>query len=179
MSETKKRKVHLPEFKAKVGLEALRGVKTINEIGQEYGVRPAQVSQWRKEIQEQAKPCLAPSAAHSEPDRLYGEIGRLKMELDWLKKSQGSAYHDASNLDKKSDAVGVNRQCVLAGVSRATMYAWRKPKVFVEDDHILKRLIDEQYTCHLFYGSRKMVMYLGRCGHSVNRKRAQRLMRIE
>ena len=40
MSEAKKRKFHTPEFKAKVGLEALRGVKTINEIGQEYGVHP-------------------------------------------------------------------------------------------------------------------------------------------
>ena len=55
MSETKKRKVHLPEFKAKVGLEALRAVKTINEIAQDYGVHPVQVSQWKKEIQEQAK----------------------------------------------------------------------------------------------------------------------------
>ncbi len=54
MSETKKRKVHLPDFKAKVGLEALRRVKTINEIGQEYGVHPAQVGQWKREIQEQA-----------------------------------------------------------------------------------------------------------------------------
>ncbi len=95
MSESKKRKVHLPEFKAKVGLEALRGVKTINEIGQEYGVHPVQVSQWRKEIQEQAKTLFGskrgpqPVAAHSEPDRLYGEIGRLKMELDWLKKKSG------------------------------------------------------------------------------------------
>jgi transposase len=40
MSEVKTRKVHTPEFKAKVGLEALRGVKTINEIGQEHGVHP-------------------------------------------------------------------------------------------------------------------------------------------
>ena len=40
MSETKKRKVHLPDFKAKVGLEGLRGVKTINEIAQDYGVHP-------------------------------------------------------------------------------------------------------------------------------------------
>ncbi|NCS65004.1 MAG: hypothetical protein GW787_02425 [Betaproteobacteria bacterium] len=40
MSETKKRKVHSPEFKAKVGLEAPRGVKRINEIGQEYGCTP-------------------------------------------------------------------------------------------------------------------------------------------
>jgi putative transposase len=42
---------------------------------------------------------------------------------------------------------------------------------------LLKRLIDEEYTRHPFYGSRKMVVYLGRCGHRVNRKRAQRLMR--
>ena len=95
MSEAKKRKVHVPEFKAKVGLEALRGVKTINEIGLEYGVHPAQVAQWRKEIQEQAKTLFEgkrgpkPMADHQEPDRLYSEIGRLKVELDWLKKKSG------------------------------------------------------------------------------------------
>ena len=55
MSATNKRKFHTPEFKAKVGLDALRGVKTINEIGQEYGVHPVTVGQWKKEIQEQAK----------------------------------------------------------------------------------------------------------------------------
>jgi transposase len=50
MSEKKRRKVHSPEFKAKVGLEAAKGVKTINEIGQEHGVHPIQVGQWRKAI---------------------------------------------------------------------------------------------------------------------------------
>ena len=55
MREAKKRKVHSPEFKAKVGLEAVRGMKTINEIGQEYGVHPGQVGDWKKEILEQAK----------------------------------------------------------------------------------------------------------------------------
>ena len=47
MSEVKTRKVHTAEFKAKVGLEALRGVKTITEIGQEHGVHPVQVGQWK------------------------------------------------------------------------------------------------------------------------------------
>ena len=95
MSEAKKRKVHTPEFKAKVGLEALRGVKTINEIGLEFGVHPVQVGQWKKEIQEQAKTLFEgkrgpkPTADHQEPDRLYSEIGRLKVELDWLKKKSG------------------------------------------------------------------------------------------
>ena len=53
------------------------------------------------------------------------------------------------------------RQCVLAGVSRTTVYVRRKPVVFVESDEVLKRLIDEEYTRHPFYGSRKMVVYLG------------------
>lgn len=44
-------------------------------------------------------------------------------------------------------------------------------------EYPLKRLIDEEYTRHPFYSSRKMVVYLLRCGHRVNRKRAQRLMR--
>ncbi len=43
MSEVKFRQFHSSEFKAKIGLEALRGVKTINEIGQEYGVHPVTV----------------------------------------------------------------------------------------------------------------------------------------
>ena len=95
MSEANKLKVHSPEFKAKVGLEALSGVKTINEIGQEYSVHPVQVGQWKKEIQEQASTLFEgkrgpkPVAAHREPDRLYSEIGKLKMELDWLKKKSG------------------------------------------------------------------------------------------
>jgi len=95
MIEVKTRKFHSPEFKAKVGLEAVRGVKTINEIGQEYGVHPVQVGQWKKAIQEQASTLFegkrgpTPVAAHREPDRLYSEIGKLKMELDWLKKKSG------------------------------------------------------------------------------------------
>ena len=69
------------------------------------------------------------------------------------------------------------RQCVLASVGRGTVYAQRKPKSPDEADEVLKRLIDEEYTRHPFYGSRKMVVYLRRCGHRVNLKRAQRLMR--
>ena len=95
MKEAKRRKVHSSEFKAKVGLEALRGMKTVNEMGQEYGVHPGQVGQWKKEIQEQAKTLFEgkrgprPMAAHQEPELLYSEIGKLKVELDGLKKESG------------------------------------------------------------------------------------------
>lgn len=95
MSDLKKRNVPTAEFNAKVGLEGVRGVKTINEIAQAYGVHPTQVGLWKKEILEGAKTLFEgkrgpnPIAAHQEPDRLYGEIGRLKVELDWLKKKSG------------------------------------------------------------------------------------------
>ena len=90
-----KRKNHTSEFKAKVAIEAVRGIQTVNEIGQEHGVHPTQVGIWKKSLQEQA--CTLFDAKRgpkrvdpsSSPDRLYAEIGRLKMELDWLKKKSG------------------------------------------------------------------------------------------
>ena len=94
-SDTKTRKVHSASFKAKVALEAVRETKTLNEIGQEYGVHPVQVSHWRKALLEKAgelfegKRGPAAVSEQSDPERLYSEIGRLKVELDWLKKSPG------------------------------------------------------------------------------------------
>ena len=95
MTEAKKQKVHSAEFKAKVGLEVVRGVKTVNEIAQLHGVHPVMVSQWKKEILAKAGTLFEGKRSpkielkHESEDRLYGEIGRLKMELDWLKKKSG------------------------------------------------------------------------------------------
>lgn len=81
MSEAKRR-TYTAAFKAKVGLEAIRGVKTVNEIGQDHGVHPAQVGQWKREIQEQAQTQFEKKRGPKqvdgpgEPDRLYVEIGR-------------------------------------------------------------------------------------------------------
>ena len=75
------------------------------------------------------------------------------------------------------DALAVVQQCALAGVSRATVYAQQKPRLVDESDLLLSRLIDEEFTRHPFYGSRKMVVFLKTSGHLVNRKRVQRLMR--
>jgi transposase-like protein len=91
----KNRKTFNGQFKAKVALEAIRGTKTVNDIAQEFGVHPTQVSQWKKELQESASGVFdtkrgpKPVDPSSSQDRLYSEIGRLKMELDWLKKKLG------------------------------------------------------------------------------------------
>lgn len=87
-----KRKRHSAAFKAKVGLEALRQIKTVAEIAREYQVHPAQVSQWKlhladrlPEIFEQG-PHSQASEAQELIDRLERKVGQLTMELDWLKK---------------------------------------------------------------------------------------------
>ena len=71
----------------------------------------------------------------------------------------------------------VVRQCKLAGVSRATFYAQKNPRPVDPLDLLHCQLIDEEYTRHPFYGTRRMVVFLGKAGHVVNRKRVQRLMR--
>jgi len=75
------------------------------------------------------------------------------------------------------DSMAIAQQCRLAGVSRATVYARQRPRPVDESELLLSRLIDEEYTRHPFYGSRKMVVFLETAGHIVNRKRVQRLMR--
>lgn len=79
---------------------------------------------------------------------------------------------------KPNADVCIVRQCELASVTRSTIYAasQRSPENDAFD-LLLCRLIDEEYTRHPFYGSRRMVVFLSRQGHRVNRKRVQRLMR--
>ncbi len=79
-------------------------------------------------------------------------------------------------IDRETE-IAIAHQCILAGVSRATFYERCKPRSVDESDLLLCRLIDEAYTRHPFYGSRKMVVFLKKMGHDVNRKRVQRLMR--
>jgi len=88
----RQRKQHGAGFKAKVALEAVRGERTLNELAGQFELHPSQVVQWKKRLVEGAtelfngraeRDAVAESALR---DRLYQEIGQLKVELDWLKK---------------------------------------------------------------------------------------------
>ena len=82
---------------------------------------------------------------------------------------------------ERCDEVPLAMQCELAGVPRSSVYRRMDAacRVQLEDAEELKlrELIDEEYTSHPFYGSRRMVVFLRNGGHVVNRKRVQRLMR--
>ena len=72
----------------------------------------------------------------------------------------------------------ISRQCMLVGVPRSTVYAQRmEPQMLSAEELVLRRVIDEQYTLHPFYGTRRMAHHMGTKGYVVNRKRVQRLMR--
>ena len=83
------------EFKAKVAIEALKGNKTINELTSEFEVHASQIQTWKKQLLEGSKELFsgkkkkAEESVVQERDRLYAQVGRLAVELDWLKKKTG------------------------------------------------------------------------------------------
>ncbi len=89
---TKKRRIHSSEFKFKVALEAAKGLKTLNELSSEHGVHPNQISGWKSELLKSGATIFSNKTARQQRKQealqaeLYEQIGRLKMELEWLKK---------------------------------------------------------------------------------------------
>ena len=92
MRTNKKRKSYSSAFKARVALEAVKGRLTINQISKEFSVHPNQVSVWKKRFLESLPLIFEnPNKSNRHEDeelvnQLYQQIGKLKVELDWLKK---------------------------------------------------------------------------------------------
>lgn len=88
----RKRKTHSGEFKAKVALEAIKGERTLNELAGQYEVHPTQIVQWKQRLLAGATDVFTGGVEHDAAgeaelrDRLYQQIGQMKVELDWLKK---------------------------------------------------------------------------------------------
>ena len=80
-------------------------------------------------------------------------------------------------IDPAYPGLSIQQQCELVGLSRASYYRSAPVGVETAENLALMRLLDEEYTRHPFYGSRKMSSWLRRQGYAVNRKRIQRLMR--
>ena len=90
MSKAKRRR-YTGAFKAKVGLEALMGIKTVGQIAREYQVHPVQVTQWKGIVRDHLPELFeSPQAVSEDHERtiaqLHEKIGQLSVEVDWLKK---------------------------------------------------------------------------------------------
>ncbi len=89
---TKQRRRHSAQFKFRVAMDAAREVKTIAQLATEHGIHPNLISQWKKQLLDEGSVIFNKASADQQKKgesiqtELYEQIGRLKMELEWLKK---------------------------------------------------------------------------------------------
>ena len=92
----RKRRAFAETLKAKVALEAIKGLKSTSELASEYDVHPQMVTLWKRELLENASKIftkgskLKKKPKHKEEENLYKKIGQLQMEVDFLKKCADS-----------------------------------------------------------------------------------------
>ena len=92
------RKTHSVSFKAKVAIAALREQETVSQLSSRHGVHSSQIHQWKRLVLEGAEGLFSPAGRPKKGEsdevsvaELYEQIGRLKMELEWLKQKVGAA----------------------------------------------------------------------------------------
>ena len=89
------RRVHPPAFKAKVAVDAIKETKTIAELASQYAIHPTQITKWKHIALDIITQGFSTQQKHKEKDdtdliqELYRQIGRLKVEVDFLKKKMG------------------------------------------------------------------------------------------
>lgn len=116
-----KRKTHAEEFKARVAVEAIKGVRPLSELSAAHGVHPTVIAHWKRQLLDGAPEVFRRGLGG--PGRseqvvtasLYQEIGRLKMELEWLKKSSERVAGGPTRLVARGVHDGVDGTTVCVG----------------------------------------------------------------
>jgi putative transposase len=144
----RKRKQHAAAVKAQVALAALKNDRTANELAGQFGVHPALIHGWKKQLLAGVDQVFSngtqAATADAEADKaaLFEQIGRLKMELEWLKKKSGPSPERLRPLvEPGHPELSVRRQCALLGLSRSSLY-YEPTGASAED----LGLIDQEYT---------------------------------
>ena len=124
----KLQKQYSADFKARVVLEALREDRTLNEMASHYEVHPTAITRWKKQALEGLPGVFSAPMTGRTPDDalesdLYEQIGRLKVELEWLKKRWGPGLEERrAMIELGPPEISVRRQCALLGISRSGFY---------------------------------------------------------
>src|ERR671939_1830243 len=144
------RKQYSAEFKARVALEALKGLKTVNELASTHGVHPTQIAHWKHRLPKEMPEIFSARRAKRAQDQealqaqLYQQIGQLKVELDWLKKKlDWSPEAKRVLIEPDHPHLSIARQCDLVGLSRSS-YSYSSEGETAENLPLM-RLLDEQY----------------------------------
>ena len=174
-----KRRRFTSQFKAKVAMEVMKGQRTIGELAGLYQVHPSRIAAWKKYLVDNSAMVFEESSVQGS-DRcspaltaqLYEQIGRLQMELSWLKKSQDwTTEQKRQAVEYDHEQLSVRRQCDLLGLSASSLYYHRVP--VDSEDLFIMGLIDRQYMETPFYGVLRMRAWLHRQGLAVVIKRVR------
>ena len=162
------------------------GQRSLAELAGEHQVHPHQITAWKKQLIESLPEVFGrrrvEDAATQEQlvERLYQRIGKLTVELDWLKKNlDWTVEHKRMSIDLDHPRISVARQCQLLGLPRSSWYyRAHRDEAAQRDDERIMQLIDRQYTLTPFYGVLTMRHHLRQMGIVINIKRVRRLMRL-
>lgn len=120
---------HSTQFKFRVALDAAKGTKTLTALAGQYELHPSQISEWKSELLKEGDIVYSTATARQRREQealqadLYEQIGRLQMELEWLKKKLPSdARAKRALIAPEHSQLSIRRQCELIGLSRATFY---------------------------------------------------------
>jgi len=123
---SRKRRVFGAPFKAQVALAAVRGDETASELAGKFQMHPSQVMAWKKQQLKQAPELFEDGRrrdqelSSAKEEELYEQIGRVKMEVEWLKKNLPSSVEEKRRWIERGDrTLSIVRQCELLGLSRS------------------------------------------------------------
>ncbi|HEY6642473.1 MAG TPA: IS3 family transposase [Povalibacter sp.] len=170
---------HLPAFKAKVAVEAVKGQQTVIEIAERFNVHPTQVTQWKTQLLERAMEAFGASAektAQPAIKELHAKIGQQALEIDFLgRRARSHRRSERKAMIDREHELPLVRQAVLVGLSRGAIYY--EPRPLPERDLQLMRRIDELHLEHPFAGSRMLRDLLNAEAQAVGRRHVSTLIK--
>jgi len=187
---SKKRKVYSAEFKAKLVLEVLEGIDTVNQIASKYEVQPLNLRNWKKQFLENMSLAFDKSTVVKEykeeievlkrdKDELAKKVGNLTIEKDFLEGklvSLASSKERKALLDTKLK-ISLNKQCELLKVNKSSLYYQAKKPFSTSEEINLLDSINNIYLDFPSYGYRRITKQLQRDGYSVGKKLVAKAMR--
>lgn len=164
-----------PEYKARLVIECLKEEKTISEIAAREDISRVQLQAWKKEFLENAGRVFSQNRDEKEAQQIIREtqareqdlmakVGRLTVEVDWLKKNLQKLSDPTGRLSlvTKSVDIPIKRQCELLNVNRSSVYYEPKKPVpeEIEREEYIKARIDFWHTKMSYLGVRRLAAKL-------------------
>jgi putative transposase len=169
------RRNHIPAFKAKVALAAVRGDKTVAELARQFDIHPNQITQWKGQLLDGAAGVFG-SEEFGELTALHAKIEELRLENDLLsRRARQSGFAERKAMIDRSHALPITKQAKVLNVSRGSVYY--QPMPTSAADIALMRRMDELHLDFPFAGSRTLRNLLTAEGFQIGRQHITTLMK--